>query len=251
MKDLLKLEFFKLRRQKSFYICTVVMLALVFFALLLTKSLSNLLSEEELLFMTLPTGADLLVTAAYESSFPLVAGIFAILFITEDYDLQTVRNIYSRGHSKLSVYFAKGIAVLAAVSAMFVIVSVFAFISGSVVFSAGTVTAKHVGIVAVQYLCSVGEVSVAFLLAMLIRKNGAAIAAFIFMPLGVELIISISDILITVPEFTLDKFWVMSFIGDVTLDIKTPRLLGCIFGSLAYVTAFTLIGAFFSRKRDT
>lgn len=103
MKNLLKFEFHKLFKQKSFYICTIIMLVLSFFSILLNKSLAN--NPE--LNMAMPMVMSSLLTAVNSSNFTMICGIFIALFVCTDYDQQTIKNVYSRGFSRSKVYFAK------------------------------------------------------------------------------------------------------------------------------------------------
>ncbi len=96
MNNLMKFEFRKLFKQKSFYICTAVMLGMSFIGLLLNKALASNPDFN----IVLPTASSALLSAVSSSSFTMVCGIFIALFVCTDYDQQTIKNVYSRGFSR-------------------------------------------------------------------------------------------------------------------------------------------------------
>ncbi len=49
----------------------------------------------------------------------MFAGIVTALLVCDDYEQQTIKNIYARGYSRSQVYFSKLISVFLAVTVMF------------------------------------------------------------------------------------------------------------------------------------
>ena len=91
----MKFEMHKLKKQKSFYICTLIMVALLFLSAITTKALVNGSPEYAAQFKG--SGIDSMIGALGNCSFLLIAGIFTALTVCEDYEQQTVKNIFSRG----------------------------------------------------------------------------------------------------------------------------------------------------------
>ena len=60
-----------------------------------------------------PTSFSLLKGAA-TSSLTTILAIFLSIFVTEDYTSDTIKNVYSKGHSRDRVFFAKCISAFAA-----------------------------------------------------------------------------------------------------------------------------------------
>lgn len=102
MGTLMKFELHKLKKQKSFYICTLIMVALLFLSAMTTNALVNGSPEYAAQFKG--SGLDSMIGALGNCSFLLIAGIFTALTVCEDYEQQTVKNIFSRGYSRGSVY---------------------------------------------------------------------------------------------------------------------------------------------------
>ena len=118
MKDLLKFEFYKLKKQKSFYICTAVILAMSFLGALLTKLLAD---NNAGLNTVVLSGQSTMLSAISSSNFTMICSIFIALFVCADHSEQTIKNIYSRGFSKGTVYFAKYTVGVVATATMFVL----------------------------------------------------------------------------------------------------------------------------------
>ena len=148
MNNLLKFEFRKLFNQKSFYICTGVMLALSFIAMLFNKALA----ENSDLNTVMPTAKSALLSAISSSNFTIICGIFIALFVCTDYDQQTIKNVYSRGFSRNSVYFAKYIVCVISTIVMFAVILVFTYVAGDVFFKGTAETGNYLGLIAGQFL---------------------------------------------------------------------------------------------------
>lgn len=249
MKDLLKFEFFKLRRAKSIYVCTFIMLALVFLSAVLTDLMLEEAPElSTFMLMTEPTGASMLLSAVNDSSFTLIIGIFVIIFVSEDYDVGTVNNVYARGYSRLRVYFSKTLSVLVAASAMFLAVTLLSFLFGSAYFKMGDIGGREIGILAIQYVSSMTFVAAAFAIASVFRKNGTSIALFIFLPMIAEIVLSILDVIFGFENFSFTELWFSSFILDASVSQEPERLVVCTLGSLVYIAGFIAIGAFLNAR---
>lgn len=103
MKKLIKFEFRKLFKSKSFFICLVVCLGLVLLGGLTTKVLLEN-SEGEI---ATPTALSMLKGAIGSANVVLISGIFVALFVCEDDTSGTIKNIYARGYSRRDVFISK------------------------------------------------------------------------------------------------------------------------------------------------
>lgn len=249
MKKLLKLEFRKLRTQKSFYICIVIMIAMLFISVL-TAKLMNVLSEDIFGEATGGSGIDSVIDAVTSSYFTIIAGIFTVLFVCLDFDQQILKNIYAKGYSRTKVYFAKLITVIIATTVMFLLVNISAFIIGASFFTVGDAgNYKFLALVFTQYLGAMANVILAFAIASVFRKNGASIAAIIVFPLVVNLALSLLDILFKLEKVSLGDFWIASVISDASvLSVSGGRLFACLGIAIGYSCLFTMIGLYFNKK---
>lgn len=248
MKNLLKLEFRKLKRQKSFYICTAIMIALLLLSAVTTNALIK----------TVPafagqldrSGIDSMITALSNSSFTLIVSIFTALTVCEDYEQQTVKNIFAKGYSRKIVYFAKMISVWISTSIMFVIVVLASLGFGTIFFGIEEPgDLKFLGIIAVQYVTAMANVALFFAISSTLRKNGSSIAAAIIAPMLMNIVLTLLDSFLRLENFSTASIWISSFLGDLsTQAISSERLLFCLAASLAYILLFAFAGLQFNKK---
>lgn len=246
MKNLLKLEFRKLKTRKSFYICTAIMIGLLLFSIFTTNALVSPEFRDELQL----SGISTLIEALNSSSFTLIAGIFVALFVCEDYAGQTVKNIYSRGYSRTSVYLSKLISVLISTTVMLIIVDVAAFAIGTALYGVGEIgNYKFLAIIGTQYIIAMAEITFAFTIASVIRKTGGAIACIIIAPMIIGVLLSLVDVFVTFENFYLSELWISSFLSAAsTIDVTTNHIILCIVGSLIYILIFGAIGLYINKK---
>ena len=115
MAKLLRFEFHKLIRQKSFYICLAVAVAM----LVVSTCTTYLINKD--VMDTAEMGIDamnVMIGSASGGVLSMVIGVFIPLFACEDYVSGTIRNIVTRGYSRLAIFSAKLIAVMLATAVM-------------------------------------------------------------------------------------------------------------------------------------
>ncbi len=250
MNNLLKFEFRKLFRQKSFYICTAVMLALSFVGLLLNK----IFAENTDFNTAMPTAKSALIFAISSSNFTMICGIFVALFVCADYDQQTIKNIYSRGFSRSSVYFAKYIASVIATVIMLAVTFLFTYVAGAAMFGGMAETAEtgnYVGLISGQILYCIAYSAFAFVLSLVVKKVGISIALAILGPSLIGTVINLADAVLKIENFRIGSYWLDGFIGDLTsLSTDTARLTVCIILSLVYTAIFVVAGYLINRRQE-
>ncbi len=249
MKNLLKLEFYKLKRRKSFYICTAIILLELMLNLISTNSV---LKDDPFAFMYLSaTGIECMQEAAYISSFTLIAGIFVVLFVCEDFEQQTVKNIVAKGYTRVQIFLAKAVAVWASASAMFVLCVLFAFCMGTLFFGVGDIYSNLFSVMVAQYLAAMAELAAAFFLAFLLRKNGRSIAAYIMASVLGSLALALADIVLEFEKVFLADYWYPVLLGTISyLPVDTECLTRALIASPLYIAVFFAAGLFLSRKTE-
>lgn len=264
MGNLLKFEFRKLRKHKSFYICTAIMVALLLMTALLLnfiKGIASDLPEEPSedgvnISVSVDEGAskfvtlDFVVGALSNASFVTIVGIFAVLFLCNDYEQQTIKNIFARGYSRQTVCLSKLVALFVGATVMFAAVEVAAFVIGGIYFGFdGMDGSKLPAVLGVQYLTAMANVSFAFAIASAIRKNGGAIAAVIVAPSVIELVLNLADSYLKLEDFSLIDLWLSSFLSDLSdVAVSTERMATCAVASVAYIALFATVGLAVHKK---
>lgn len=250
MGNLLKLEFRKLKRQKSFYVCTLVMVALLFLSALTTNVLLN--GNPDAADQMNVSGIANSITAVGNCSFLLIAGIFTALTVCDDYEQQTVKTIFARGYSRKSVYLAKLVSVWLSTTVMFVVVELAAFALGSYFFGVGDLgDFRFLGLVGAQYIACMANVALFFAISSVLRKNGSSIAGTIVAPMLVSMVLGLADSFLKLEDFSLTSVWLSSFMTDLsTLSVGGGRTVTCLVASLCYIPVFVLGGMYLNKKNE-
>ena len=248
MRNILKFEFHKLFRQKSFYVCSAIMVAFSLLAIMITKSLIE--NNPELITGNL-SGLDSLLTAITSANFFMISGIFVALMVCNDYDNQTIKNIYSRGFSKVKVYFAKLIVSMCAVVVMFALTLVVSYISGASAFGNESGNGNYLALILGQIPLVIAYSTLVFAISSIFRKVGTSIALAILGPSLVNTVFNLLDSFLNTNQFKLSNFWLDSFTTDLTaLTTPTTRIIVCVVCSIIYAVGFVVLGLYLSKKQE-
>ena len=247
MGKLLKFEFRKLFRQKSFYVCCALLLLFVF----LSAAIMKLAAENtEDASYRLPAAADLLRSSLQGANATLIAGIFTALFVCADHSYDTLKNIYAKGYTRTSVYFSKLTAVLASAALFCAVTWCGGFACGKWLLDGGGFGAELFGALAAQLLVVFGYTALFFALATVIQKTGGSIAACIVGPMLFSLLFTAVDTVINSQTFDLSDYWLDSlFAGLAQTGAAGETLLTAVLLSALYAVIFTAAGVLFHRKQ--
>lgn len=247
MTNLLKFEFRKLFKQKSFYICTAVMLVLSVFGILLNKTLASNPDFN----MAMPSAKSALLSAVSSSSFTMLCGIFIALFVCTDYDQQTIKNVYSRGFSRTNVYFAKFIVSVISTVVMFAVTLLFTYVAGAAMLDGTAEAGNYVGLIAGQLIYCLAYSSFVFAISLIVKKVGVSIALAILGPSLIGTVINLADAFLKIENFKIGSYWLDGFIDDLTsLATDNTRLIVCIVLSLIYAAVFVVAGYLINKKQE-
>lgn len=140
MSRLLKFEFRKLFRQKSFYICGIILLGLILlttFTMNLLLEMSQSMIEADGVSVTVMgdestfTGLYMLATALSNSNFSIVFAVFVSLFVCSDHTNDTLKNVIAKGYGRVPIYASKYIVSLVAATVYTVFCWLTGFLSGT------------------------------------------------------------------------------------------------------------------------
>lgn len=259
MKRLMQFEFYKLIRQKSFYICTIILLASAVLSMVATKVLTDALGEQ---YATSPATA---VLSRVDDTFTMLCGIFVALLVCGDFSQQTIKNVYARGFSKAQMYFAKFAAALFGAFIMFVLNYAVSFLFGVILFGGIEVDGKMAYDMAAQ-LCTVfAFTAFAFMVSFIFRKTGAGVALAILGPTIVNIVLMLVSMIARV-ERSFSEYWISGILtklsgasADNLTEITDTWAEGtltysditlCLMLSLVYTAVFLFIGYYVNKKKD-
>ena len=191
MFKLLNFEFRKLIRQKSFYICIAAMLALLVGSAYTTELMTAKSGVEDPSL----SGISYLMEAISGSALSAVLAVFIPLFICEDYASGTIRNIVTRGFSRLEIFVAKLIAVLAATVLMTVVCLAAAYLVGTAFWGAGepSLGSEQIKILLCQLAVIAAYATMFFAISSMLQKVGGSIAICLILPMAAVILLSLAD----------------------------------------------------------
>lgn len=252
MNKLIKFEFRKLFRQKSFYICNIVLICLIFLSTLMTKAIFDNIED---ITQPIPTALDMLQTALSGGNITLIIGIFVALFSSEDYTDGTLKNIYAKGYSRQKLYISKLIAVYIFSFITCIICYAASFAVGMMFFEIGSGFDIHALIVMSSQALFVvfGYTSLFFTISTVFKKTGSSIAGCIVAPMVASLVFNMVDSFLNASDFKLSDYWLDGLFNNITQatasvtngDIITAALM-----AIAYAAVFYMIGTNVCKKQQ-
>lgn len=256
MKNLLSLEFRRLLRAKSFYICLAIAMIMILISAATNKMLLNIASSEEFgeafgAVIQAPTSISMLKSTA-SSSLTVILAIFLSIFVTEDYASDTIKNVYAKGFSREEVFFAKYVSTLAATFVFFAVCSLFSFAMGKAIFGEiGKAGENLVPSLFAILLTVFAYATIYFTVAVCIKKTGAAIAISIIGPIVLTLLLSLGNAAINSEKINLTDYWLdgrLSILQQANVAGK-ELLIGFVVSGVALLAAGA-IGFFINRASE-
>lgn len=236
MFKLLNFEFRKLIRQKSFYICIAAMLALLVGSAYTTELMTAKSGVEDPSL----SGISYLMEAISGSALSAVLAVFIPLFICEDYASGTIRNIITRGFSRLEIFIAKLIAVLAATVLMTAVCLAAAYLVGTAFWGAGepSLGSEQIKILLCQLAVIAAYATMFFAISSMLQKVGGSIAICLILPMAAVILLSLADAALAEREIELSGYWIenlgrsLDSVEAEAEDIKKALIgAGCYFAA--------------------
>ena len=236
MFKLLNFEFRKLIRQKSFYICIAAMLALLVGSAYTTELMTAKSGVEDPSL----SGISYLMEAISGSALSAVLAVFIPLFICEDYASGTIRNIITRGFSRLEMFIAKLIAVLAATVLMTAVCLAAAYLVGTAFWGAGepSLGSEQIKILLCQLAVIAAYATMFFAISSMLQKVGGSIAICLIIPMAAVILLSLADAALAEREIELSGYWIenlgrsLASVEAEAEDIKKALIgAGCYFAA--------------------
>ena len=253
MGKLLKFELSKIKKIKSIYICSIIMVLTLFINFLTLWGMEYLtgeLADAELGMMEMFFQNDMItsvLSAASNGSFTMLCGIVIALFVCSDYSQGTVKTVVAKGFSRTRIYFAKLVSVAVMSVLMYLIVILFGWLFGMMFFGFDAPTdARWLGVLAVQFVSAIAFAAFAFFLSAVLRKSALAIVMLIAIPTVLELVLTLIDLF---AETHIGDYWITTVFTMLSqASVELDRIIISLVLSLAYVVVFIVSGWAISRK---
>ena len=185
------------------------------------------------------------------SMFPMLSSVFTSIAVCDDYESRIVKNIFARGYSRTSHYFAKLIYVFTVSTVMFLFALAISAAAGIAFFGFEKLSGKLFVLLFGQYVVCMSGVAMSFAVAAAIKKLGGAIAVNIIVPIVIPLLLQLVDSVLELKNFRIESVWTDSFLTSLTdTEVSTGRVIACVLGAIAYTVAFIAAGYAASRKTE-
>lgn len=243
MGKLLHFEFHKLIRQKSFYICLAVAVAMLFISTYTTYLMQKDAVDVSQMGID---GMSVMIGAVSGGTLSMVIGVFVPLFVCEDYVSGTIRNIVTRGYTRRGIFLAKLIAVLFASAIMTIVCMAAGYLVGVLFCAPGEqpFDAYTVKILLCQLAVMLAEASLFYAISTVLQKTGGAIAICLVLPMVLTIVLALADTALAEKEIQLSGYWLERINGTLAVfDVKSEDMKKALLTALSYFVV-TTVGSF-------
>lgn len=272
MQNLLKSDFYKLFRMKSFYVCCIISAAIAAIAMFISSQLNQMMEDISNSVMTIENVLPTMLSPASTDCFILII-IGVCLFITIEYNAGTLKNIAARGFKREYIFLSKLIVCIVEALIITLCFAVSCVIFGLIFL--GTPAggfgdgyfAELFTTYGVDILILIGYVSLIAMIAYLIRTNGGTIAITLCVHYLIPIIINMFNVLTIMNDASdsdLEKvvsynnnqygqiayYWIGTLGGTVSESYHNGTIYIPILVALAYIAVSIIIGMSVFKKRD-
>lgn len=244
MKNLLKFEYRKLFTSKSFYICCIFSAILIgVYSITTNELLGKAISDYHC--------ANYIVGAMNNSYILIILAIFVAIFACSDYTHGTMKVMLSKGYSRQNIFISKLICILSATALMSIFELLIAFIIGMSTYSHVGISENLFKILCVQVLIILAFSSLFFMVSMILKKAGSAIAINIIITMIISVLLTVINHILNIKKFSLDSYWLSSLFSNAsTLSVSHDILMRAIICSIIYIICFIIIGFFVFKSNE-
>jgi len=190
MLNIIKSDFYKLKKSKAFWVCTI--LCVVFAVLMVTalnvgmnRALANLDSGDPEMMQMAEMAENISGISALQEFLPMgfniiFIGVFVAIFVSSEFGYGTMKNTLSRGADRIKVFFSKFVVCSCAALVMLLAFIAAMLAAGSIAWGfdpTGIVTfSGMLGMISLQSLLVIAYTALFVFISMTMRGTGGAIA---------------------------------------------------------------------------
>lgn len=262
MINLIKSEFYKLKKSKTFYILLAVCAAFVVvmaFSLQGGVSMARLHPEDlglkNIIKMSSNFGGAWFIGQSLSNgTHELIIAIFVSIFVSSEFNYGTMKNIVSKGFNRVQVYLAKLTASAAAALVILFLYLAVGGITGTILWgfdTNGIASFRNIVIlILTQSLLTVAYTGVFVFAAMSLRNNVASIGVNICVVMLVPTLLKTVTILVG-GGINLSNYWISENVSKLAaLNPTSFDIARGVIVSIVYTIAATIAGCVLFRKQD-
>lgn len=198
-----------------------------------------------------------LARAFDNSNLAMFIGILTAIFICDDYNNGTIRNIVTRGYSRTQIYFAKLIVLCVL---CIIILNVCWIVSGIVGFAqwkqeTGVINLSFLNSMAAQFMITLAFACFFCAISSALQKTGAAIAVCLVIPFAMLLILGFIDVSMAAEDASgvllLEQYWLGDMVASIgTVDVDSETLHRVFTVTPIYIVLSSVLGWLAVLKRE-
>lgn len=256
MLNLLRSDLYRLFRSKSLYICTAVAVGFNILGLIISKWAAN--SSPQLEGLAPISGIDSAMKSLADSNALTIISIFIPIYIIAEFSHGTMKNVVSKGFSKIQIFLSKFITMIIASYLIVLATIIIAAIGATIITGTfGTLNGDYpvelLKVTGIEMLLNIAFVGLIVFISMTIRNLGGTIAINVIgiMQIAPALFMGLQYLVKNKIKFqTYDLFFNMSFFtSNFGSGIGSDYLRAAIVG-LIILAVSVAIGLLTFQKSD-
>lgn len=263
MFNLISSEWYKLRKSKSFFVCTLIAIALV----ALTYGALHLAMTQQTVSTGSETSGEVVVHMEQQVSIldvlqvilcvfvPVMTCIFACIFVITEYGSGAIKNITGKGYTRRQVFQSKYLATVMASTLMTIIVVIATLLLGICFMGLDELNGaffKNLCIyTGVQILLGIAMIGIVIAICDISRSVGIAISISLVIVTCSTIFSGALDMLFLKINFRPSEYWIMDLIEDCPMtNIDATFLTHAAIAIIFWFVASLVIGTIHFQKRD-
>jgi len=259
MLNILKSEFYKLKKSKAFWVCTA--LCLIFGIIMIVAMQSGMTMAQQpnhdpdldsmLELIPLVSGTFMLGYLISMGFNTIFVGIFVAVFISSEFSYGTMKNTLSRGADRIKVFFIKFLVCGCAALIMQFVFMITVLLAGTIIWGFGTATfSGMLGMVLTQSLLTLAYTALFTFISMTMRAGGGAIAVNIMCVTMASTLLDAISMLFG-GKLNLNNYWIGGAVSKLaTITPASGDIIQGIIIATAWGAAAILFGMTLFKKQD-
>lgn len=252
MLKLLKSDFYKLSKTKSFFICLLLIISLAVMYVCINHFTYDAAVQGP------HPGASLYLAESFSANSLIFSSIVVSLFVACEFGFGTIKNTASKGFGRSSIYISKLIVACVIAVSYLLAFSAASTITGTVLWGFGPVDgaywAQTAQIAGLEVLLTMAFTSVFVFFSTLIRQSGGAIAVNICLISFFSSMVMMGEMLLNFlfkTEWNLYQFLLSSNMSVVSKGGLTEEVIvRALLVGVLYFAVSTALGVWIFHKRD-
>lgn len=247
MLNLLSADFYKLKHNKSYWICTLIAVLFGVLIALINWGQSRGGSGD------IPSEVVInsMAMVIYYNTIPFFAAIFISMFITSEYTNGTIKSIVSKGFGRELTYLSKLVVAAVATAVILLAAMLTTYIGCSIAFGFDAADiGKLLQIFAFELPPHIAFAAFFTMIATVLKNSGSSIAICLSSLMFVDLALSLLTAVLHI-KLDLGQYWLSKIVGNMCI-VNPPidYVIRAVIVSTVVFIVSTAIGMFVFKKRD-